>query len=47
MTTKELELFQVINEDNDPQEALIIAINTICDFLRQPSPYQEQHLACQ
>lgn len=45
MTKKEQKLFEIINEDENPQEALIIAMKVICDFLEQPAPYQEQHLA--
>ena len=45
MTEKEQQLFDIINEDDNPQEALIIATRVICDFLEQLAPYQEQHLA--
>lgn len=45
MTKRELKLFDIINEDENPQEALLVAMQVICDFLKQPEPYQEQHLA--
>ena len=47
MTEREEKLINIINEDRDPQEALMIAMQVICDFLKQPVPYQEQHLAYQ
>ena len=45
MTEKEQRLFEIINENDKPQEALLIAMQVICDFLERPEPYQEQHLA--
>ena len=45
MTKKEEKLLEIINGDDNPQEALLIAMQVICDFLKQPEPYQEQHLA--
>lgn len=47
MTQREEKLISIINEDQDPKEALIIAMKVICDFLKQPVPCQEQHLAYQ
>ena len=45
MTKKEERLFEIINENDNPQEALIIATKVICDFLKQLEPYREQHPA--
>ena len=45
MTTKEQQLFEIINEDSDPQGALIIATRVIFGFLEQLAPSQEQHPA--
>ncbi len=45
MTKKEQKLFDIIKGDDNPQEALLIAMQVICDFLERPEPYQEQHLA--
>lgn len=47
MTEKEKQLFNMISEDENPQEALIIATRVICGFLEQLAPSQEQHLASQ
>ena len=45
MTKKEQKLIDIINEDDNPQEALQIAMQVICGFLEQLAPYQEQHPA--
>jgi hypothetical protein len=45
MTKNEQRLFDIINEDDNPQEALIIAINTICDFLDELGASQDKHPA--
>lgn len=45
MTKKEQQLFKIINEDENPQEALIIATRVICDFLKTLESSQEQHPA--
>lgn len=45
MTEKEQKLLDIINEDDNPQEAVRIAMRVICDFLERPEPYQGQHLA--
>lgn len=45
MTEKEKQLFKIISEDKNPQEALIIATKVICDFVKQLESSQEQHLA--
>lgn len=47
MTEKEKQLFNMISEDKDPQEALIIATRVIFGFLEQLAPSQEQHPASQ
>ncbi len=45
MTEKEQKLLDIINEDENPQEALLIAIQVICDFLEKLESSQEQHPA--
>lgn len=51
MTIKEKELLQIINEDANPNLALVKAINTIILFLEQhesfaaPNPVDAQELA--
>lgn len=45
MTKKEQRLFDIINENDNPQEALLIATGIICDFLEKLQSSQEQHPA--
>ena len=45
MTQKEQKLFDIINENDDTQEALLIATEIICDFLKKLQSSQEQHPA--
>lgn len=45
MTDKEKQLFSMIREDKNPQEALIIATKVICDFVKQLESFQGQHPA--
>jgi hypothetical protein len=45
MTEKEKQLFNMISEDKDPQEALIIATRVIFDFLNSLETQQDKHLA--
>ena len=45
MTEKEQQLFNMISEDENPQEALIIATRVICDFLKTLESSQGQHPA--
>ena len=45
MTKKEQQLLDIINEDENPQEALTIAIEIMCDFLKSLGASQDKHLA--
>ena len=45
MTKREQKLFDIINEYDNPQEALSIALNSICDFLTELGASQDKHLA--
>jgi hypothetical protein len=45
MTKREQKLFEIINENDNPQEALLFAINSICDFLAELGASQDKHLA--
>ena len=45
MTKKEQRLLEIINENDNPQEALLIAIETIYDFLKSLEAYQDKHPA--
>ena len=42
MSQKEIELIDIICNDQNPAEAMIIAIKTIIDFLEQPESCQAQ-----
>lgn len=46
MSQKEIELIDMICNDQNPVEALTIAIETIIDFLEQPGFSQELNPAC-
>ena len=46
MSQKEIELIDIICNDQNPIEALTIAIQTIIDFLEQPEPSREPHPSC-
>ena len=41
MTSNELELVEMIRNHNDPQQAILIAIDTITSFLKQLESSQE------
>jgi hypothetical protein len=41
MTNNEIELLTIISEDENPQEAAMIAIGIIYDYLKQPLSYRE------
>ena len=41
MTNIEHELLTIIRQDENPQEAAMIAIGIIYDYLKQPLSYQE------
>jgi hypothetical protein len=43
MTEREKQLFNMISEDENPQEALIIATRVICDFLELLEKSQDRH----
>lgn len=41
MTNTEQRLFEIIRHDENPQEALMIAIGIIYDYLKQSQSYQQ------
>lgn len=45
MTEKEQKLFDIINQAEDPQGALLFALSSICDFLTELGASQDKHLA--
>lgn len=45
MTKREQKLINIINENDKPQESLIVAMQVICDFLEKLESSQEQHPA--
>lgn len=44
MSQKEIELIDIICNDPNPNEAILIAVKTIIDFLEQPESYQAPNL---
>lgn len=47
MTDLELELLYIIRSNENPEQALEIAVKTIIDFLEQSESCQEPSSACQ
>ena len=43
MTDKEIELFKIINENDNPEEAVLTAIKVFAAFLEQLEVDQEPH----
>ncbi len=41
MTENEIKLLSLIRSDNNPSEAVVVAIRVISDFLTQPLSFQE------
>lgn len=46
MTVNEMELLKIINENDNPEQALITATAIILDFLKQHESSEERVLAC-
>jgi hypothetical protein len=42
MTDKELKLLQLINENDNKEEAILTAMDIILSFLEQPQSFEEQ-----
>ena len=42
MSTHEIELFKIINESKNPEQAVLTAIEIFTAFLEQPGADQEQ-----
>ncbi len=42
MSTYEMELVRMIREHDEPEKALVIAVEVITDFLKQHPEYNEQ-----
>lgn len=42
MTDNEIKLINLIRENDNPDEAIITAVNTILSFLEQPESFGEQ-----
>lgn len=45
MTNNEIELIKIIRENDNPQTALAVAVETILSYLRQRESSQEQAVA--
>ena len=46
MSTQELELFKIINEHDNPEKAVLTAIEVFTAFLEQLEEVPERQLAC-
>ena len=46
MSTHEVELFKIINENDNPEQAVLTAIEVFTAFLEQLSASQEPQAAC-
>lgn len=46
MTENEIKLIELIRENDNPEQAIITAVETILSFLEQPGPFEVQALAC-
>jgi hypothetical protein len=46
MTENELRLIKLIRENDNPEEAIITAVNIISSFLEQEQSFQGQTPAC-
>lgn len=46
MSTHEIELFKIIYENDNPEEAVLTAIEIFTAFLEQPEAVPEQQTVC-
>ena len=46
MSTQELELFKIINENDNPEKAVLTAIEVFTAFLEQLEEVPEQRVVC-
>ena len=46
MSTHELELFKIINENDNPEKAVLTAIEVFTAFLMQPEEAPEPQVVC-
>lgn len=46
MSTQELELFKIIYENDNPEKAVLTAIEVFTAFLEQPVEALEQQIVC-
>lgn len=46
MTPNEIELLNIIRESEDPERAMQVAIEIICQYLKQPESFESQAVAC-
>ena len=45
MSENEIELFRIVNENDNPDQAAMIAIEIILEYLRQPESFEAQAAA--
>lgn len=46
MCEKEIELFKMVYENDDPEQAVLLAIKVFAAFLEQPGVIPEPQAAC-
>ena len=46
MTDNELKLIELIRENDNPEQAILTAVNIITSFLEQPRSFEVQAAAC-
>ena len=46
MTDNELKLIELIRENDNQEDAIVTAVNTILSFLEQPQSFEVQAVAC-
>ena len=45
MNANEIELLSLVRDNNNPDQALVISINIILDYLKQHESFEEQAVA--
>ena len=46
MTSNEIELISIIRENDNPEQATMVAIDIILKYLRQPESFEELAAVC-
>jgi hypothetical protein len=46
VSENEIELMKLVRENDNPEQAALIAIDIILEYLRQPESFEERAAAC-